>query len=103
MGRPARGIVNRVMAELNCLHPAAPPFPLTAGEMAPLRAAAEALGSADLFQLWAGQNSFGCQVIPAAAMLRQLARKLPTIGREAGWIRSAPFEPWPDRPQGSDR
>ena len=80
-GRPARGIVNRVMAELGCLHAAAPPFPWAAGEMAPLRAAAEALGLADFSPLWAGQNTSGCQAIPAAAMLRQLARKPATIGQ----------------------
>ena len=71
-GRPARGIVNRVMAELGYLHPAAPPFPWAAGEMAPLRAAAEARGSADFSPLWAGQNTQGCRSISAAALLRQL-------------------------------
>ena len=69
------------MAELGCLHAAAPPFPWAAGEMAPLRAAAEALGLADFSPLWAGQNTSGCQAVPAAAMLRQLARKPATIGR----------------------
>jgi nitronate monooxygenase len=76
-GRPARGIVNRVMAELGPLHPAAPPFPWAAGEMATLRAAAEARGSADFSPLWAGQNTQGCQSIPAAALLRQLAEGCP--------------------------
>jgi nitronate monooxygenase len=71
-GRPARGIVNRVMAELGYLHPAAPPFPWAAGEMAPLRAAAEARGSADFSPLWAGQNTQGCRSISAASLLRQL-------------------------------
>ena len=80
-GRPARGIVNRVMAEVGCLHAAAPPFPWAAAEMAPLRAAAAALGSAEFSPLWAGQYTSGCQAIPAAAMLRQLARKPATIGR----------------------
>lgn len=76
-GRPARGIVNRVMTELGYLNPAAPPFPWAAGEMAPLRAAAEALGRADCSPLWAGQNTAGCQAISAAAMLRLLARRCP--------------------------
>lgn len=76
-GRPARGIVNRVMTELGPLHPAAPPFPWAANEMAALRAAAEAQGSAEFSPLWAGQNTLGCQAIPAAALLRQLARGCP--------------------------
>jgi nitronate monooxygenase len=38
-GRPARGIVNRVMNELGPLNPAAPEFPLATGAMAPLRGA----------------------------------------------------------------
>ena len=76
-GRPARGIVNRLMTELGCLHPAAPPFPWVANEIAPLRTAAEARGSADFSPLWAGQNTQGCQSIAAAALLRQLALHCP--------------------------
>lgn len=76
-GRPARGIVNRVMTELGCLHAAAPPFPWAANEMAPLRAAAEARGSADFSPLWAGQNTLGCQAMPAADLLRRLAQGCP--------------------------
>ena len=37
-GRPARGIVNRLMRELGPMSPAAPPFPLAAPAVAPLRA-----------------------------------------------------------------
>jgi nitronate monooxygenase len=76
-GRPARSIVNRVMVELGCLHPQAPPFPWAANEMAPLRAVAEARGSADFSPLWAGQNTSGCQPLPAAVLLRQLAQRCP--------------------------
>jgi nitronate monooxygenase len=76
-GRPARGIVNRVMTELGPLHPDAPPFPWAAGEMGPLRTAAETRGSTDFSPLWAGQNTQGCQSISAAALLRQLAEGCP--------------------------
>ena len=75
--RPARSIVNRVMTELGCLHPQAPPFPWAANEIAALRAAAEARGSADFSPLWAGQNTSGCQAVPAAALLRQLTQRGP--------------------------
>ena len=71
-GRPARGIVNRVMRELGPLNPLAPDFPLATAAMAPLRASAEARGSADFSPLWAGQNTSGCRAVPAAQRLREL-------------------------------
>ena len=46
-GRPARGIMNRLMRELGPLSPAAPAFPLATGAIAPLRASAESQGSTD--------------------------------------------------------
>ena len=76
-GRPARGIVNRAMQELGPLCDAAPDFPLAAMAMAPLRAAAEARGSADFSPLWSGQNSRGCRPIPAGQLTRELASGLP--------------------------
>jgi nitronate monooxygenase len=48
-GRPARGIVNRVMREIGPISDVAPEFPLAAGALAPLRAKAEAQGSGDFF------------------------------------------------------
>ena len=72
-GRPARGIVNRVMQELGALSPSAPAFPLATAAMAPLRARAEAQGSGDFSPLWSGQNASGCQAIDAASLTRQLA------------------------------
>lgn len=71
-GRPARGIVNRLMRELGPLHPAAPAFPHAGGALAPLRAAAEARGSGDFSPLWAGQNTGGCRAVPAATITRDL-------------------------------
>jgi nitronate monooxygenase len=73
-GRPARGIVNRVMRELGPMHPAAPAFPLATADMAPLRAAAEAQGSSDFTPLWAGQNASGCQAAAAADITRDFLK-----------------------------
>lgn len=73
-GRPARGIVNRVMRELGALNPAAPAFPLATAGMAPLRAHWEAQGSGDFSPLWSGQNASGCRAVPAADITRQLAQ-----------------------------
>lgn len=72
-GRPARGIVNRVMKELGALSDAVPPFPLATAAMAPLRAKAESQGSGDFSPLWSGQNASTCRPIPAAEVTRQLA------------------------------
>ena len=67
-GGPARGIMNRLMAELGPINDAAPSFPLAAGALAPLRKKAESAGSGDFSPLWAGQNTGGCQEISAAAL-----------------------------------
>jgi nitronate monooxygenase len=75
-GRPARGIVNRLMRELGPINAAAPAFPLGTAAIAPLRAAAERAGSGDFSPLWSGQNPSGCRAVPAAEITRALA---------AGW------------------
>ena len=75
-GRPARGIVNRVIRELGPIGGAVPQFPLATGAIAPLRAAAEAKGSGDFSPLWSGQNATGCKPISAAELTRELARGL---------------------------
>ena len=75
-GRPARGIVNRVMRELGPLAKSVPEFPLAAAAIAPLRAAAEALGRGDFSPLWSGQNATGCKELPAADLTRELAAEL---------------------------
>ena len=71
-GRPARGIVNRIIRELGPINPAAPAFPLATSAIAPLRAKAEARGSGDFSPLWAGQNASGCREIPAGELTREL-------------------------------
>jgi nitronate monooxygenase len=75
-GRPARGIVNRLMRELGPISRAAPAFPLAATAITPLRAGAESRGSGDFSPLWAGQNASGCKEVPAAELTRELAAGL---------------------------
>jgi nitronate monooxygenase len=72
-GRPARGIVNRLMRELGPLNAAAPAFPLATAAIAPLRAAAEKAGRGDFSPLWSGQNTSGCAAVSAAKLTRDLA------------------------------
>jgi nitronate monooxygenase len=76
-GRPARGIVNRIMKELGAISDAPPQFPLATSGIAPLRALAEAKGSGDFSPLWSGQNAAGCREIGAAEMVRELAAGVP--------------------------
>ena len=72
-GRPARGIVNRLMKELGPICAAVPAFPLATAAIAPLRARAESQGAGDFSPLWSGQNASGCKAIPAAQLTRELA------------------------------
>ena len=73
-GRPARGIVNRVMRELGVMSAAAPAFPLATAAMAPLRAWGEQQGMGDFSPLWSGQNASGCRPVDAAEVTQALAQ-----------------------------
>jgi len=72
-GRPARGIVNRIVREQGPMSTAAPAFPLAGAALAPIRAKAEAQSSGDFSPLWCGQNPTGFREIPAADLTRELA------------------------------
>lgn len=75
-GRPARGLMNRVMRELGPLSDLAPAFPTAGGALAPLRAATEAQGRSDFMPLWAGQAAAlgrrSAHGLDAAALTRHL-------------------------------
>jgi len=73
-GRPARGIVNRVMRELGPMRDDIPRFPLASAGMQPLRAAAETHGRGEFSPLWAGENTSGCRAVPAGQLTRELAQ-----------------------------
>lgn len=72
-GRPARGVINRVMREVGPLSDEVPEFPLAGGALAPLKAAAEAKGSSDFSSLWAGQSASLGVEMPAEQLTRVLA------------------------------
>jgi nitronate monooxygenase len=74
-GRPARGLINRVMREVGPLYDDAPAFPLAGGALAPLKAAAEAKGSSDFSSLWAGQAGSMGREMSAAQLTRELAHE----------------------------
>lgn len=81
-GRPARGIVNRLMREVGPLSADAPPFPLAGGPLAPLKAAAEAKGAGDFTSLWSGQAMTLGRAMPAGDLTRRLAEE--ALARLAG-------------------
>ena len=70
-GRPARGILNRVMRELGPMSDKAPTFPLAGGALMPLRAK----GEADFSNLWAGQAFTLGRELSTAELTRILAEE----------------------------
>ena len=72
-GRPARGIVNRLMSDLMPINHAAPAFPLAATAIFALRSKAEPKGVSDFTSMWAGQNAAACREMSAAELTRALA------------------------------
>jgi len=72
-GRPARGLVNRVMDEVGPISPDAPEFPHAATALGPLKAAAEKHGKLDFTNLWAGQAVRLGKDMRAAELTRALA------------------------------
>lgn len=86
-GRPARGLVNRVIREIGPVNEIAPAFPLAAGALAPLRAKAEAQGSGDFTPMWAGQAAALGRPMPAAELTRTLAAEALALMRRMGGTR----------------
>ncbi len=72
-GRPARGLVNRLMRDLGSLSEQAPTFPWASQALAPLRAAAEARGLDDFSPLWAGTKPNAFAGLSAAEITKRLA------------------------------
>ncbi|WP_344959050.1 nitronate monooxygenase [Actinomadura miaoliensis] len=71
-GRPARGLVNRFLAEHSAHAPAA--YPDVHYLTTPLRRAAAAQGAADALHLWAGTSYRLASTAPAAEIVAALAK-----------------------------
>jgi nitronate monooxygenase len=80
-GRPARGLINRVMRELGPITDIAPEFPLAAGALAPLHAKAQAQGSGDFSSMWAGQAASLGRELPACDLTAKLADEAQALMR----------------------
>lgn len=76
-GRPARGLLNRLMTELGPMNPVAPAFPRAVAALLPLRTYAEARGIDDFSPLWCGQAVAACRSVAAADVVRELVRGVP--------------------------
>jgi nitronate monooxygenase len=72
-GRPARGMLNRIVRELGPMSDLAPEFPLAARALAPLRSRSEATDSDDFVPLWSGQAAHLARELPAGELTRRLA------------------------------
>ena len=72
-GRPARGLMNRVMREVGPMSERAPVYPTAGQALAPLRAKAEAAGSGDFSLLWSGQAASLGRELGAGDLTRELA------------------------------
>jgi nitronate monooxygenase len=86
-GRPARGIVNRFMSEMESAGSAETilPFPLQNTLTRPLRSAAAQQGRAEFLSLWAGQGVRMARQEPAAKLVARLVRETETaIGQMRG-------------------
>ena len=83
-GRPARGIVNRLMREVGAMSPDAPAFPLAGGALAPLRSASEPQGVDGFMSLWAGQAAALAREMPAGDLTRHLADEAQSLMAQFG-------------------
>jgi nitronate monooxygenase len=88
-GRPARGIVNRFMSEMEAADTAETilPFPLQNALTRPLRSAAAQQGRAEFLSLWAGQGVRMARQEPAAKLVARLVRETEAA---IGQLRSDP-------------
>jgi len=76
-GRPARGIINRFMKEVESGDSASAilPFPVQNALTRPLRTAAAKQGRAEFLSLWAGQSVRMARRQPAAELVAQIAKE----------------------------
>ena len=74
-GRPARGIVNRLMADIERERDAILPFPAQNALTRPARTAAAQQGRADYLSLWAGQGVRLSRRMPAGELVTRLSEE----------------------------
>ncbi len=80
-GRPARGLRNRFIAEVEEAGVPIPPFPLQNALTRPLRNAATAAGAAEAMSLWAGQAAALARRESTAALVGRLVTEAADVLR----------------------
>ena len=84
-GRPARGIVNTMMKQLEADEALVPAYPVQNALTGALRRAAAQAGRADYLSMWAGQGVGSVRPMPAAALVQVLVQEWhaasPALGR----------------------
>ncbi len=83
-GRPARGIVNRFMTEIDEDEGSIPDFPIQNTLTRPLRTAAAKQGKAEFLSLWAGQGVRLARRQSAAELIELLAREMAEAVKRLG-------------------
>ncbi len=74
-GKPARGLVNRLIREEGPMSALAPEFPLAGLPLLPLKAKTEPQGQGDFMSMWSGQAASLCHEIPAEELTKKLAKE----------------------------
>lgn len=74
-GKPARGLINRLIREQGPMSTDAPGFPLAGKALAPLKFHAEPLGSGDFMSMWSGQAASLCREMGAEELTQKLANE----------------------------
>jgi len=72
-GKPARGIINRVMREIGPMSTQVSAYPTAGAALLPLKKKAEALGATDFSSLWCGQSATLGRELGSGELTRQLA------------------------------
>jgi len=81
-GKPARGLINRVMRELGPVNDVAPEFPLAGGALAPLNVKALSQGSGDFLSMWAGQAAGLGRAMPARELTQSLMNEAQALMKQ---------------------
>jgi nitronate monooxygenase len=87
-GKPARGLANRFMREMNSRDAAQLAFPAQNSVTGKLRAAAAKAGNPDFLALWAGQGLAMSRALPAAELIARLeAESIEAVRRTAALLK----------------
>lgn len=89
-GRPARGLLTRLMRELGPISQDAPEFPLATGAIAPLRSFFEQKGSHDFSPLWSGEAGALAREEDAGAVTKRLWAEALSVERALNRLETSP-------------